>query len=468
MKRALFAIVAALLAATPALAQDLPAPPIPEPKPFKLPATESFTLPNGMQVTLIPYGVAPKVVVSLRVLAASTVEGKDTWLSDLTADMMKEGAAGRSSSQIATAAADMGGDLNVGAGVQTTTITMNVLSEHAPAAIALVGDVALRPTLPDSELARIKTNLQRNLAQALAQPGVLADVALARTVYGPDHVYGRALATPEQIAAYTLADVRRFHSTQFGAKRARLYIAGRFDAAAVKAAITRTFAGWAAGPDPVKTPAAHAPGPKVILVDRKGAAQTTIRIAFTAPLAGAKGDIDMRVMDALLSGAFSSRITKNIREDKGYTYSPGSGTAFQPGDALWTFEADVTPAVTGASLTEVFKEIRTLQTTPPGDVEAKGIRTYLAGLFAIANSTSGAVLNTVATRDNLGLPKDWLENYVPSVLAVTPQQISASAAETLPLGKMTMVVVGDLATVEPQLKALPELKDVPFQTVTVP
>ncbi|WP_257845033.1 pitrilysin family protein [Sphingomonas sp. J344] len=172
-------------------------------------------------------------------------------------------------------------------------------------------------------------------------------------------------------------------------------------------------------------------------------------------------------MNALLGGSFSSRITRNIRENKGYTYSPGSSVALLPTNAVWTFNADVTTAATGPSLTEVFKEIRELQATPPGDEEAAGMRQYMAGLFVIQNSTAGALVNTLATRDSLGLPRDWLENYVPATLAVTNAQIS-EAAKRLPLDKMTLVVVGDLKVITPQLQALPELKGVEFKTVTVP
>ncbi|ATY31982.1 M16 family metallopeptidase [Sphingomonas psychrotolerans] len=469
MKRALLAHLLAFAVVTPALAQDFPPPPpVGEPKPFKLPATESFTLPNGMQVTLVPYGIAPKAVVSLRVRAGNVSEGETTWLADLTAATMKEGAAGRSAGQLATAAADMGGDLGVSAGQQTTQITMNILSEFAPAAVALIGDVAIRPDLPPGELARVKANLGRQLSVGLSQPGTLADIALARTIYGPNHPYGRVVPSQAQLAGYTIDQVKGFHRDQFGAKRAHLYVAGKFDAAAVKAAITRTFGGWAAGPEPLTLAAPHQPGPRVILIDRPDAPQTTLRLSFDAAVAGSAADIPQRVTNSLLGGAFSSRITTNIRETKGYTYSPGSGVAFNPGDALWTFDADVTTNVTGAALTEVFKEIRRMQNEPAPIEESKGIRTYMAGLFAISNSTSPSLVNTLATRDLLGLPADWTDRYVPAVLAVSPEAMQASAKASYPLEKLVLVAVGDLKTVEPQLKALPELANVPFQRVSVP
>ncbi len=468
MIRHLLAAAALLALAAPAAAQ-LPAqmPPLGTPKPFKLPVSETYSLPNGMQVTLLPYGLVPKTTVMLRVLAGNRNDGDKTWLADVTAELMKEGAAGRSSAELARTAASMGGDLSVGAGTQSTTLEIDVLSEHTADAIGLVGDVAMHPTLPGDELARVKANLQRQLAIELTQPGVIADAAAMHAYYG-DHPYGRVLATPEQLASYTIADVKGFHDSQFGARRAHLYIAGRFDMAAAKAAIATTFGGWAPGPDPLVLPPGPKPGPQLVLIDRPGAPQSTLRILFPAERAGSPGDYAQRVENELLGGAFNSRITTNIREDKGYTYSPYSDIAFQPDDARWSFEADITTASTGPALHEVFNEIRKLQTTPPSEQEVTGFRRYETGTFVIRNSTASSLLGSIASRDLLGLPADWLDTYVPNILAMTPDQVSATAKAELPLDKVTLVVVGDLKTVESQLKALPELANVPVQTITVP
>ncbi|KZE09179.1 MULTISPECIES: M16 family metallopeptidase [Sphingomonas] len=470
MRRSILLAGLALIAA-PLAAQTqppaLPAPPIGAPKPFSVPASESYQLPNGMGVTLIPYGNAPKVTVVLQVYAGNLEEGRDTWLADLTGDMLKEGAGARDSAALATAAAGMGGNLGVRVSSTGTSISMSGLSEFAPQAVALVGDVARRPAFPASEFARVKANSARSLAQMLAQPGMLADYALARATYG-DHPYARTMPTPAQLDGYTLDQVKRFYATNFGAQRARLYIAGRFDPAAVKAAVRQAFGDWQKGPARLSLVPTAAPGPRMVLVDRPEAPQSTIRLSWPAPLAGSEGDIPMRVANALLGGSFSSRITRNIREDKGYTYSPGSGISQRPGDAAWTFDADVTTAVTGPSLKEVFQEIRTLQSTPPGDAEAAGMRSYNAGLFVLRSSDSASLIGQLATRDALGLPADWLDRYVPATMAVTDAQFSSAIRDALPLDKFTLVVVGDLAKVKPQLDALPELKGVPVQTVTVP
>ena len=137
MKRLLIAC-AALATAAPLAAQELPAtpPPVGEPKPFKLPASETYRLANGMQVTLVPYGIAPKTVVSLRVFAGNLNDGGKTWLPDLAGEMLDEGAGGKTATQLATAAADMGGDLNVAVSTQQTAVTMNVPTMFSPFEVA--------------------------------------------------------------------------------------------------------------------------------------------------------------------------------------------------------------------------------------------------------------------------------------------------------------------------------------------
>jgi predicted Zn-dependent peptidase len=470
MTRRPLAWLAALgLLAAPAVAQPGNYPPMPKagpPKPFSVPAFESYRLPNGMQVTLVPYGIVPKVTVSLRLYASSLNEGTSTGLVTLTAQMLREGAAGRTNAQIAAAAAAMGGGIGTSSGTNETSINLSVLSEHGPDAVRLVGDLATQPDFPASEFERVRAAWARNIAVSKSQPQAMADAALLAAYYGKDHPYGRLYPTDAQVKGYTLADVRRFYEANYGARRARLYVAGRFDPAAVKAAIEQAFGGWQPGPERLRLPPTPQPGPKVILVDRPGAAQSTVRLAWPAPHAGSASDIPFRVTNALLGGSFTSRITHNIREVKGYTYSPFSTIEFYPDEASWEFDADITTDVTGAALKEVFGEIRRLQTEAVPEEEATGIRTWLAGTFILQNASAPGIANSLATRDFYGLPPDWLSRYVPSVLAVGGSDMQRLARDTLPLDKATLVVVGDLAKVEPQLKALPELQGVAFQRVT--
>src|SRR5262249_3712415 len=152
----------------------------------------------------------------------------ETWLADLMGKSLGEGTRTRPAAKLAEAAAAMGGDLDITVEADQTTIGLEVLSEFAPQAIALVADVARNPAFPAADTARLKADLVRRLAIARTQPGQLAREQFASAVY-PDHPYGRLLSTEAMLQGYTLDQVREFYTTHVGAARSHLYVAGKFD-----------------------------------------------------------------------------------------------------------------------------------------------------------------------------------------------------------------------------------------------
>src|SRR5512146_2717136 len=282
------------------LAQKKEAPPAGgPPKPFKVPAHETFSLPNGMQVTLVPYGSTPKVLVAAMVRAGNIDEGpQQVWLADLTTELLREGTKTRSAQDVASEFASMGGSLELGALADQTFVRTDVLSEFAPTAVALISDVLQNPLLPESELARVKNDLDRQLTIAMSQPGAIARNQFAKLLY-PNHPYGRLYPTAEMISKYTIADVRKFYGDNFGAARTHIYVAGMFDSEAVKKAITESFGKWQNGPEPLLL--APQPESKRVLdvVDRPGAAQSTIIMGLPVTDPSNPDYIPLQVMDYL-------------------------------------------------------------------------------------------------------------------------------------------------------------------------
>ena len=200
-----------------AMAQPKETPPAGSaPKPFTVPQRETYSLKNGMKVTLVPYGTVPLVTVRAEVEFGNVSEtAEQVWLADMATALLKEGAAGMTGQQLAEAAARMGGQLNVGAGADNSTVSLNVLTEFGPDAVKLVSDVLMHPVFPASELERIRANLLRRVALARSQPQALASEAFAREVYG-NHPYGREYPTEAQLKAYTLDDVKKFYAANAG------------------------------------------------------------------------------------------------------------------------------------------------------------------------------------------------------------------------------------------------------------
>lgn len=446
-----------LLAQTPQAAPARETPPPPgEPRDLNLPAIETYRLANGMQVTMIPFGSVPKVTLSLRI-RAGLFDQEKYGTSDFTSALMNEGAAGQSAVAVAQRAGDMGGSIGVGNGQEFFSASISVLSEFGPQATALLADVVRRPNLPESELPRIKQDALRNLAIARTNPQSLASDAYTKTFLA-GHPFGHGMITEEEIAAVSIDDIRRFHAEKLGAQRAHLYVAGQFDANAMRRAIETAFGDWQEGPAPIIKPATPASKLNVVLIDRPKAPQSTIYVG--APLPGPAQfaqRVPMSVTNEVLGGSFTSRITMNLREDKGYTYSPNSSAGFGTGYGQWVLAADVTSAHTGDSLREVFKEIRQLASEAPGTAELEAKQNGLAGMWVLRTATRSGLISSLAFYDTHGLPRSELEEYVGKVRAVTPQEVSSLVGQYLKPDAMTIVIVGDLATIRPQLEKVPEL-----------
>ena len=454
MKTLLLAFVAAITVGSGQPAQFPSEPPKPgAPKDFSVPAPKRFTLPNGLEVALLPWGNMPKVRVTLNVRTGNAFEKADeVWLSDLTGELIREGTATRNATQISRQAARMGGALNISVGGDSTTIGGDVLSEFGAQMVELVADVVQHPRFPDAEAARLKANLSRNLAVALSQPQQIALQKFRAVLYG-DHPYGRVFPTDAMIQGFNTEQARKFHTVSYGASRSRLYVVGQFDASAVEAMIRQAFAGWKKGTPAVPQPPKPTTKRAVHLIDRPEAPQSTIILGVPAVDPSHPDFVALTVMDALLGGAFGSRITKNIREDKGYTYSPYSELSTRYRDTYWAQNADVTTAQTGVSLKEIFAEIDRLQKEPPSDAELRGIQNYLAGTYILQNSSRGGITAQLQYVDLHGLPASYPNTYVKQVYTVTPQRVTEVAKKYLQDDQATIVVVGDRKVIAEQLKA---------------
>jgi zinc protease len=425
------------------------------PKAFTVPANETYALPNGVKVTLVPYGIIPKVTVSVAIDAGTIDEGSNhVGVAGLTADLMKEGTQALTSEQLADATARMGSTLDVTAGADQTIAGLDVLSEFGPGAVGILADVLQHARLPESELARLKNDALRQIAVRSARPQTIALVHFRKILYG-DHPYGIVIPTEADIQKITLQDIKGYFSGNFCAQRAHIYVAGRFDTAPVKKAISEKFGGWEKGKARVQNVPTVKPEHVLEVMDRPGAPQSTLILGLPVAPPNSPDAIPLGVTNALLGGSFNSRITANIREQKGYTYSPRSEISRRYHDAYWAQSADVTTQYTGASLKEIFGEIERLKGEPPTAPELKGIQNYLSGLFVIQNSSRGALIGQLQYVDLQGLGEEYLKTYVAKVNGVTPADVQKMTGEYIKPKQMTIVVVGDKSKITDQLAPFP-------------
>lgn len=422
------------------------------PKPFVFPKQNTYTLKNGMKVTLVQYGSVPKVLVQAVVRAGRINEKPgEVWISDMVASMLKQGTKTRSAEQIAREMADMGGEIFTGGGNDKSVVGGEVLSEFDARSIALIADVLRNPRFSAEDLEDLRANDLRNLSVSMAQAGNVGWKAFRETIY-KGHPYAEAFAGESDIKGYTLDGVKKFYDDQYGAARTHLYVVGQFDESAVKKAIEAGFASWKKGPDAIRNVPKIDAKRSMTVLDRPGAPQSTLYIGMPSPSPSDPDWIKFSVMNAMLGGSFGSRITANIRENKGYTYSPHSAvtSAFKTG--YWYENADVTTQYTGASIKEILAEIDKLSGEEPTDAELQGIKNYMIGIYVLQNSTRSGVVGQLESVNYNELGSDYIDTYVKNISEVTPKDVRDMAAKYLKKDKMTIVVVGDKAKITDQLK----------------
>jgi len=422
-----------------------------EPKNFKLPNKEVVILDNGLTLVMVPYGSIPKATIRISIKTGNIDEDENqVWLSDLLADLLEEGSTSKSSKQIADEMAGMGGNLNIGVGLHTSSISSSVLYEFAPDAILLMADVLKNPKFPSEELDRLKADIKRDLSVRLSRPRSQANRDFYAQLY-PDHPYGRVYPTDEMIDSFTVEDIKQFYKEHFGALRTTIYVAGKFDRNAVKETVENAFSDWHEGAPSKYKVAKPVVSNDVKIIDRPGAPQSTIY--YGLPVIGPSHEdyIALDITNSILGGSFASRITSNIREDKGYTYSPFSALDTKYKSGVWYESADVTTEHTGASLTEIQKEIEKLQNEPPSQEEMDGIINYESGIYVLQNSTPNGIIGQLIFLDTHDLDESFLTNKVASMHAITPEKVQEMTKKYIKPENMTLIVVGDREKIESQI-----------------
>jgi len=255
-----------------------------------------------------------------------------------------------------------------------------------------------------------------------------------------------------QLAAYSLDDVRNFYNNNFGAQRTQVYVAGVFDAESTRAAITDSFASWEEGPEVLINIPEPTSGKVIVdVVDRPDASQSNVILGLPTVSPGHDDRIALQISNTLLGGYFSSRITANIREDKGYTYSPFSALSTRYKDSYWAQTAAISTNDTGPALKEIMYEIDNLQKNPPPVEELDGVKNYAAGIFVLQNSTRNGIINVLNQIDLQELPDTYLTDYVSNVFGITPEQVSEMTSKYLRQDDMTLTVVGDRGQISEQV-----------------
>ena len=429
-------------------------------RPVVWPKQTKARLSNGLEVVLAESHAVPKLHGELyfrsgNAAAADCLPG----LAEMAAAVVRTGTSKRTSREIEETLRGLGADLGTSAGADNSAISFAGLSEFAEPLLQLVNELAREANFPEGEFAREKRQKLEEVKLSRTQPSFLGGERLRKVLFGA-HPYALVSPTEEQVGAYTRDALQQVYREFYTPENGLLVLVGDFEPAAMLKTLERVFSNWS-GPKPAvpQFPAPSNPrGRRVYLVHVPGAVQTQILAGCHSITRKHPDWLKLVLANSLYGGAFNSRLVMNIREDKGYTYSPRSGPHPLRQRGYFSVSAAVRNDVVAASLTEVFYEMDKLRSVPVPEGELADAQNYLTGVFSLGVATQNGLLSQFSTVALNGLPDDYLETYREKIRAMTPSDLLQTARNYFDSANMQIVVVGDRAQIESQAALFGELE----------
>jgi zinc protease len=452
-----FWLVLSMTLAATSSAVDMTKPPETAPmRAVKLPPRSQWQLKNGLTVVLVTDRRVPLVTGRLSVRGgAAAVAAEDAGLAEAVAELLTDGTAHKTSKEISDAAELFGGSIAASAGPDTIVVSASALAEKADAMASLMAEVVREPAFPEAEVALRKANMKEELEASRAESDFLAGVIFHKKIFS-GHPYAVTAPTDDSLRRLDRKTVAAAHKRLFTPQGAFLVLVGDISKRDARILVDKHFGSWSGGPAASDAPPlTMGPAERTIyLFDRPKSSQVSFLIGNQAVREDHPSYFDLLMANQVLGGSFSSRLVRDIRESKGYTYNIGSRFEHRLGGSLLRIRTPLRSEVAEPALAAILAHIDALRREEATGDELKQAKTYLAGSFARSLETQDGVADAVLKLKERRLPDDWYDSYVDHVQAVSAAGARRAAEKFIQPDKLTIVAVGDAAKVKDALARL--------------
>jgi zinc protease len=458
MKKINFLLTMLLIAVTTYGQVDRSRAPAPGPaRVIKIGEYQSFTLKNGLQVFVVENHKLPRVQFSLQLRHDAILEGGKAGYVSMAGDLIGTGTKNRTKAELDEQIDFIGAALHTSA----SGIYASSLTKHTPVLLDLMTDVLYNPAFDSAELEKIKTQTLSAITANKEDPEAIASDVRSVLLFGKDHPYGE-IVTEKTVGDITLDDCKQYYSTYFKPNNAYLAIVGDIDLKSAKKLVDKNFSKWKSGAIPDQTfPTPQRPQKTyVALVDRPSSVQSVITIAHPVELKpGSPDAIRAGVMNNILGGGgLSSRLNQNLREDKAFTY--GAHSSLSSDKLIGSFDADasVRNEVTDSAVYELLHEIKRIENEPVTDEELSSAKAYISGSFGRSLESPGTIANFAINTAKYDLPKDYYDNYVKNVAAVSKEDVQNVAKKLIHPDQAYILLVAKGSEVSSKLEKFGDVK----------
>lgn len=398
----------------------------------------------------------PLAVVSLVVDGGATTEpAGQEGVAELVARALSEGTQRLDAYGFAVASERLGAVWRANVDWDSLRCGFEVPVDNLVEATGLLAEAVRTPGFDDATLTRVRDERVDEIALDQSQPGPRAVSAFVAAVFEEGSRYSRPDGgTAATVSALGPDDVRRFHAQRFGPGTATAIVVGDLSDIDVDAVGATLFDGWQSTATPAASPQVQARESqrRIVVVDRPGSVQSMLYAGHDGPARSTPDYVPMTTMALVLGGMFNSRLNYRLREDKGYSYGAFGSFDSRRHGGTFAARSAVQTEVTAPALVDAVGEIVAMHDDGVRPDELEQARSYRAGVFPISFAGPGPVAAGLGDLVTHGFADDHFDRLRQQVLDVTVEEVNAAAASRLRPDHLVCVVVGDAATVAPDLE----------------
>jgi zinc protease len=429
---------------------------------------ERSNLKNGMELIVANRSTVPMINFSLQFDAGFAADQfSELGTASLAMEMLDEGTKRRDALEISDELAELGAYIGASAGLDSSSVSLNALTENLDASLDIYADIILNPSFPDNELERLRKSRLAQIQQEKNQPIGMALRNLPALLYGKGHAYSAPLTgsgTENSVARINRDTLMQYHKTWFKPNNATMIVVGDTTMAEIKPKLEKLFAGWKPGNVPTKNIGLvkAANKDRVYILDRPDAPQTVIIAGNLAPPASDGNEIAIETMNEIIGGSFTARINMNLREDKHWSYGAQTVLSEAKGQRPFFVYAPVQTDKTKESMAEVKRElVEYLGTKPATEEELAKVKANNTLSLPGRWETSRAIMRDLDEIVSYDLPDNYWDTYADTVRNLNIGQITKAANEVIKPDQLLWVIVGDRAKIEAGIREL-ELGEIGF------
>ena len=400
-------------------------------------------LSNGIPVHTIKAGKQPVLSIEF-IFKAGIKHEPQNGVAFFTTKMLAEGTKSRSAAEISSYIDQYGAYLHLNTMPDFSALELYTLAKHADPALKLLSELVTTSVFPDTELSILKNIQQQQLKVNNEKSNVLASKKIKAALFGEHHPYGRPL-TEEAIRQIDREALHHFFIQRYQ-REFEIILSGQVEAETL--VLLEKYFGNIEQPTTLqKNHQVGQPTPdhrNRIVIEKPENLQSSIRVGKVLFTRNHPDFTKVKIVNTLLGGYFGSRLMRNIREDKGFTYGISSGIATFQETGYLVIGTDVKKEFTLQTLEEIYKEIDKLQREPVSADELHTLKNYMAGRLLSSVDTPFALADKFKNIYLYGLDYDYYTQYLQTINHADADSIQDTAKKYLQTDTMKEVVVGGL------------------------